>query len=244
MFGRDAPALGGQPHISYDLFSFSTSGLHRLGCGCCRSRQRGVRSGGEPWGPPTHPLLAHRGAWRRAGRGGSEPPLAVWLAWWLVAGGWWLVAGGWWSPPPPFFLLGFLNWGLGLGAWDFFSRTPELHSNAITRCRDRLGGGWQPFRLPSHAPSPQPPVDRPVDLVAWLVGPQGVLSSGGGGAAHIFRLRARAVARDGCQTGVPAENPDEWGWHRVGMGLAWGWHGVGMGLAWGWHRVSTGLAWG
>jgi hypothetical protein len=44
--------------------------------------------------------------------------------------------------------------------------------------------------------------------------------------------------------GAPAETPDEWGWHRVGMGLASGWHGVGMGLAPGWHRVSTGLAWG
>jgi hypothetical protein len=40
--------------------------------------------------------------------------------------------------------------------------------------------------------------------------------------------------------GVPAENPDEWGWHGPGMGLAWAWHGVGMGLAWG----RMGLAWG
>jgi hypothetical protein len=47
-------------------------------------------------------------------------------------------------------------------------------------------------------------------------------------------------------SGVPAENPDEWGWHGVGMGLAWGWHGVGigMGLSWGWHGVGMGLAWG
>jgi hypothetical protein len=48
-----------------------------------------------------------------------------------------------------------------------------LHSDAITRCRDQLGG----------SPSVSCPLGMGMDLTAWF-GPQGVFSSGG--AAHIF----------------------------------------------------------
>jgi hypothetical protein len=83
----------------------------------------------------------------------------------------------------------------------------------------------------------------------------------GGGAAAAAAAAGRAGPGAGDEpggrerweavAGVPAENPDEWGWHGVGMGLAGGWHGVGMGLAWGWHGaawgshgVRMGFAWG
>jgi hypothetical protein len=101
-------------------------------------------------------------------------------------------------------------------------------------------------------------------LLSCSCWPTGVLQPRGRGAHHAgpWPMRPSANARCQCQCqcrsaqcpvprlqaahcpGVPAENPDERGWHGVGMGSAWGWHGVGMGLAWGWHGVGMGLAWG
>jgi hypothetical protein len=93
---------------------------------------------------------------------------------------------------------------------------------------------------------------HPARMGGWA-GPPPVLGNLGQEAAppptrHCNLPSLRAAAGGGpFPPGVPAENPDEWGWHGVRwhgvcMGLAWGWHGVGMGLAWGWHGVSMGLA--
>jgi hypothetical protein len=90
--------------------------------------------------------------------------------------------GTWASPESPVGAAPPPGQGPGLAAVEH-TRRPHLnsrapHSDAITRCRDQLGG------------SPSVPCPLGIDLTPWF-GPQGVFSIGEAAHRPYFRFRAR-----------------------------------------------------